>query len=175
MIRMVLPGVYFRRIIRSVVFDFDEHGILEALLRYPAGEYGESVTYERIERTSIISKIYSTLPIQTEAILLDDVEILIKLPRYYRQKIYRRDHIAYPGQVIYRPQVPAISIAAGLLETYEPVEIIGEVKTVEKQESREYVPREIQELADKIRNRASVYVVIRKSKPETEEDTEGDK
>ncbi|MEM1585093.1 MAG: hypothetical protein QXF65_02130, partial [Candidatus Korarchaeota archaeon] len=77
--------------------------------------------------------------------------------------------------IIYRPQVPAISIAAGLLETYEPVEIIGEVKTVEKQESREYVPREIQELADKIRNRASVYVVIRKSKPETEEDTEGDK
>lgn len=170
---MTLPGIYFRRIIRSVVFEFDEYGTLEALLRYPTGEYGGSVTYERIERTSIISKIYSALPIQTEAIIFDNAEILIKLPRYYRQKIYRRDHVVYPGQIIYRPQVPAISIIASPLEVYEPVEIIGEIKTIDKQESREHTPKEIQELIEKAKNKASIYVIIRKPKQQETEESEG--
>ncbi|GEM_PF-4949939 len=171
-ITMVVPGTYYRRIIRKVVFDFDGYDTLEAFLRYPAGEYGGSVTYERIDRTSIISKIYSALPIHTEAIVLDNIEILIRLPRYFRQRIYRRDHIAYPGQIIYRPQVPAISIVANHLETYEPVEIIGEVKIEGKRESREEVPSEIQNLVEKIRDRASIYVIIRKPERKTVEEEE---
>ena len=159
---MVFPETQYRRVIRKVIFDFEEYGSLEAFLRYPSREYEGSVTYERIDRTSIIAKIYSALPLHTEAIVLDDVEILIKLPKYFRQKIYRRDHIIYPGQVIYRPQIPAVSIAAGYFETYEPVEIIGEIHTEEKREDREKPPTVLLELLEKINNKASIYVIIRK-------------
>lgn len=82
-----------------------------------------------IKRGLIATTFYSMLPIVKEAIVLDNVEILIKLDPVLTQKISyaERTHEALPGDIIYRPQLPSISIFADYYEIYEPVVKIGMV------------------------------------------------
>ncbi|MHA1616552.1 MAG: cyclophilin-like fold protein [Candidatus Njordarchaeales archaeon] len=102
------PSIYWERI----VFRFKNFGDLRGSIR--------------ITQTSPSSKfLHAVLPYSSEAIVLDGKEILIKLDPTLKTRIGRRDHQAEIGDIIYRPQIPAVSIFADSAEIYEPVERIG--------------------------------------------------
>ncbi|MHA1590805.1 MAG: cyclophilin-like fold protein [Candidatus Njordarchaeales archaeon] len=80
----------------------------------------------RVMQASPSSKfIYAVLPYKSEAIVLDEKEILIKLDPTLKTRINRRDHKVDIGDIVYRPQIPALSIFAEPMEIYEPIEKIG--------------------------------------------------
>lgn len=76
---------------------------------------------------TIPKAIYSILPLKTEGLVLDDVEILIKIPPVLKDRIKTEDriHEAMEGDIVYRPHIPAISIFSDYFEIYEPVMKIG--------------------------------------------------
>lgn len=80
--------------------------------------------------------IFSALPIDAEALVFNKKEILIRLEESLRGTFSKEDrtHEATAGDIIYRPQLPAISIFAESSEIYESVEQIGKIwsDTVEK-------------------------------------------
>ncbi len=150
---MVFPGVepkWWR-----VVFDFGEYGNFVGVL----GLVYDSIT-PTIERSSIVRKILASLPIQTESMVFDEIELLIKLPLRFKQRIFKRDHIAKKGDIIYRPHIPSISIFTEQCEIYEPVEKIGLIR---KDDVNKFV-----EITKQIADMASVYVEIRKYEPREE-------
>jgi len=77
--------------------------------------------------------ISGSLPIISEAIVLDNIEILIKLSPTLKTRLSRRFHTAEPGDIIYRPQIPALSIFADYYDIYEPVERIGTIMREERE------------------------------------------
>lgn len=83
--------------------------------------------------SKIASTIYSTLPYKSEALVMDEVEILIKLNPVLKERLRtsERIHEAMEGDIIYRPQLPAISIFADYYEIYEPVAKIGMIDRVD--------------------------------------------
>ncbi|MCD6491808.1 MAG: cyclophilin-like fold protein [Candidatus Njordarchaeia archaeon] len=99
-----------------IVFNFDGYGAIQGSL-------------SQFYRSANV--FISYLPVKLEGIVLDNVEILIQLPSVLRTKISRRVHDANLGDIIYRPQIPAIGIIADHFEVYEPVERIG---TINKQD-----------------------------------------
>jgi len=103
-------GVQWERL----AFIFDDKWIIRGSIK----------TKRDIETSKMI---LSELPIETEALVLDEAEILIKLPKTIKAIIRRRVHSAEPGDIIYRPQIPAISIFADYMDIYEPVENIGTI------------------------------------------------
>ncbi len=155
---MVFPGVEQRW--WRVVFDFGEIGNFVGVL----GLMYESLT-PTIERSSIVRKILASLPICTESVVFDEIELLIKLPLRFKQKIFKRDHTIKRGEIIYRPHIPSISIFTDTSEIYEPVEKIGLIR-------KDDIPK-FMEIVNKINNKASIYVEIRKYEPKVEaEETE---
>ena len=95
-----------------VVFKFKDFGDLHGSIRAASTQFSTKF-------------ILAVLPYKSEAIVIDRKEILIKLDPTLRTKINRRDHQATIGDIVYRPQIPAISIFAAPMEIYEPVEKIG--------------------------------------------------
>ena len=156
-----------------IILDFNEYGSIEASISTLAT--GLTTTFQK---SCIAKKIYDALPIATEAIVIWDleeekeeksrkqtrvpVELLIKLPSRFRQKILRRDHTVKPGDVVYRPHIPAISIFVKDFEIYEPIEKIGHVR-------RAYMPN-LYDIVEKTKNLASIYVEIRKAEIEVPEE-----
>ncbi len=142
-----------------VLFDFGEYGSFTGML----GLMYESLS-PTIERSSIVRKVIASLPFSSESMVFDGVELLIKLPPHFRQKIFKRDHVAKKGEIFYRPHIPAISIFADGYEVYEPIEKIGMVR---KEDVDKFL-----DVVEKIKNLASVYVEIRKHEPRKEETEE---
>ncbi len=81
----------------------------------------------------LANTIYSTLPIKSEAIVLDGIEILIKLSPVLKERLKtsERTHEALEGDIIYRPQLPALSLFSDYHEIYEPVIKIGMIDRVD--------------------------------------------
>lgn len=142
-----------------VLLDFDEYGSVGAVL----GLMYESVS-STLQRASIVKKILATLPLVAEAIVLDNVELLIRLPERFKQTIYKRDHVIKMGDIVYRPHIPAVSIFSDGYELYEPVERIGFIR---KEDVEKFL-----NIMDTIKNLASVYVEIRRYEPEEGEEEE---
>jgi len=139
------------RVLWRVLFDFGEYGSFTAVLGFVYYERPLSAT---VMKSSVVKKIIASLPIASESLVLDDVELLVKLPTRFKQTIYKRDHIIKRGDIVYRPHIPSISVFARSFETYEPVERIGLVRkdSLEK----------LAEIIEKIKSKASVYVEIRR-------------
>lgn len=80
--------------------------------------------------------IFSALPINAEALVFDDKEVLIKLDDSLQGNFSKeeRTHEAEAGAIIYRPQLPALSLFGEYSEIYESVERIGKIwpDTLEK-------------------------------------------
>ncbi len=95
-----------------VTFDFKGYGSVNGNLR---------------TTIKIAGNIYSILPIKTEGLVLDGVEILIKIPPVLKERLKtsERTHEAMEGDIIYRPQIPALSLFSDYFEIYEPVAKIG--------------------------------------------------
>lgn len=73
--------------------------------------------------------IFSVLPIKAEALVFNKKEVLIKLEESLMGTFSKEDrtHEANAGAIIYRPQLPAISLFVEYSEIYEPVEQIGKI------------------------------------------------
>lgn len=168
MLEMVFPALETRKIWK-ITFKFEDIGDLEGFLRF-----NYETRSEIVENSSIIKKIVSTLPIIGEATILNQQEILIKLPPRFRQRIFRRDHIIRPGQIVYRPHIPAISIFAKQTNLYEPVEIIGEIKRGAKRTQKDMPPPKLMEIFNKLYELGSTIIIIapggRKEKHEEAEE-----
>lgn len=154
---MVFPGVE-RRWWR-IVLDFGEYGSVTGVL----GLMYETIS-ATLQKASIVKKILATLPIAAEGVVLDDVELLIRLPERFKQTIYKRDHIVKVGDIVYRPHVPALSIFSDGSELYEPVERIGFIR---KEDVEKFL-----DIMDVIRNLASIYVEVRRYEPKEEKEEE---
>jgi len=152
---MVFPGITERRWWR-VLFDFGEYGSFIGVL----GLMYESIT-PTIERSSIVRKVVASLPLVSESIVFDDIELLIKLPQHFKQRVFKRDHIIKRGEIVYRPHIPALSVFIDSCETYEPVEKIGLIR-------KDDIPK-CAEIVNKIKNLASVYMEIRRYEEREEE------
>ncbi|NIQ07896.1 MAG: hypothetical protein GWO20_19910 [Candidatus Korarchaeota archaeon] len=74
--------------------------------------------------------IFASLPIETEALSFDGREVLIRLDESLRGEFSKEDriHRAEEGSIIYRPQLPALSLYSEYREIYEPVEKLGEIQ-----------------------------------------------
>lgn len=142
-----------------ILLDFDEYGSVGAVL----GLMYESVS-STLQRASIVKKILATLPLVAEAVVLDDVELLIRLPERFKQTIYKRDHIIKIGDIVYRPHIPAVSIFSDGSELYEPVERIGFIR---KEDIEKFL-----DIMATIKDMASVYVEIQRYEPEEGEEEE---
>ena len=114
---MSLPITGIREQWKRIELDFKGYGSIRGSLR----------TMARRSISRIPNVIYSMLPLKTEAIVLEDIEILIKIKPYLIERLKPSDrvHEASEGDIIYRPQIPAISIFADYYEIYEPVAKIG--------------------------------------------------
>lgn len=114
---MSIPLTGVREQWKRIELDFKGYGSVKGSLR----------TIARRSISRIPNIIYSLLPFKTEALVLDDVEILIKIKPYLVERLKPSDrvHEASEGDIIYRPQIPAISIFADYYEIYEPVAKIG--------------------------------------------------
>jgi len=112
-----LPITGIREQWKRIELDFKGYGAIRGSLR----------TIARRSISRIPNVIYSMLPLKTEAVVLEDVEILIKIKPYLLERLKPSDrvHEASEGDIIYRPQIPAISIFADYYEIYEPVAKIG--------------------------------------------------
>ncbi len=85
--------------------------------------------------------ISGSLPIISEAIVLDNIEIMIKLPPTFKTRLNKRFHTAEPGDIVYRPQIPALSIFADYFDVYEPVERIGTIMREDRDKINEIVKK----------------------------------
>jgi len=103
---------------RRVIFEFKGFDMIYGSIR-DAPEAGRAIS--------------GSLPIISEAIVLDDREIFIRLNPTLKTKLRRRIHTAEPGDIIYRPQIPALSIFADYADIYEPVERIGTILKEERE------------------------------------------
>lgn len=83
--------------------------------------------------------ISGSLPIISEAIVLDNIEIMIKLPPTFKTQLNKRFHTVEPGDIVYRPQLPALSIFADYFDIYEPVERIGTIIREDRDKINEIV------------------------------------
>ncbi len=133
---------------RRVIFRFDNKIIVRGSIRDAPGG-GRAIS--------------GSLPIMSEAIVLDNVEIFIRLDPTLMTRISRRFHTAEPGDIIYRPQIPALSIFADYADIYEPVERIGMIDRLD-------LPK-IEELSSNAKS--ILFVSIEKAESvEYEEETE---
>jgi len=91
--------------------------------------------------SKIAGTIYSMLPFKSEAIVLDGVEVLIKINPVLKERLRssERIHETMEGDIIYRPQIPAISIFADYYEIYEPVTKIGMIDRIDVSKLRKMV------------------------------------
>jgi len=83
--------------------------------------------------------ISGSLPIISEAVVLDNIEIMIKLPPTFKTRLNKRFHTVEPGDIVYRPQLPALSIFADYFDVYEPVERIGTIMREDRDKINEIV------------------------------------
>lgn len=97
---------------RRVIFEFEQFSAIRGSIRDSPGA-GKAIT--------------GSLPIISEAIVLDNIEILIKLNPTMKVRLNRRFHTVEPGDIVYRPQLPALSIFSDFYDIYEPVERIGTI------------------------------------------------
>jgi len=109
---------------RRVIFEFKGFDVIHGSIRDSPGP-GRAIS--------------GSLPIISEAIVLDNVEILIKLNPTLKTRLNKRFHTAEPGDIIYRPQIPALSIFADYYDIYEPVERIGTITREDRKKVEEIV------------------------------------
>lgn len=74
--------------------------------------------------------IFASLPIETEALVFEGNEVLIRLDDSLRGEFAKEDrtHRAEGGSIIYRPQLPALSLFSEYAEIYESVQKLGEIQ-----------------------------------------------
>lgn len=93
--------------------------------------------------------IFASLPITVESMVFKEKEVFIRLDESLKGEFSKEDrvHRAEEGSIIYRPQIPALSLFSDYSEIYEPVEKLGEIQR-----------DSLEELKDLCTNSASVML-----------------